>query len=432
MEQIITYQQAVAYLYSNLPMFQRVGTSAYKKDLTNTFALCAALGNPQRAFKSVHIAGTNGKGSTSHMLASIFQEAGYKTGLYTSPHLKDYTERIRINGVPVNQTFIVDFLNKVLPIIEAVKPSFFEITVAMAFEYFAQQKVDIAIVEVGLGGRLDSTNILTPDLSVITNIGWDHMDLLGDTLKKIAFEKAGIIKANIPVIVSQRQSEVEEVFMHQAELVDTTICYAEDFYTVNLKDEAYKGFTAYWNDEFFFECSDFPLGGNYQKWNLQGVLMAAEVLNEQGFLIPLSCIQRGVERVVVNTSLKGRWQTLQRNPLIICDTAHNKDGMEQVVKQLKTIAFRTLHMVIGMVKEKDATSVLSLLPKEARYYFCQAKIPRAESADVLASKARLLGLNGEVVQDVNEALTKAKEQASVEDVIFVGGSTFVVAEIHDL
>lgn len=432
MKRIETYQQAVEYLYSNLPMFQRVGAMAFKKDLTNTLTLCEALGNSHKKFKSIHVAGTNGKGSTSHMLASILQEGGYKTGLYTSPHLKDYTERIRVNGVTIEENFVVDFLNKLLPTVEAIKPSFFEITVALAFDYFAYQKVDIAIVEVGLGGRLDSTNVITPELSVITNIGWDHMDLLGDTLEKIATEKAGIIKPAVPVVISQRQSEIEEVFKHKAELEDTTLCFAEDFYQVKLRQPAFSGFTAYWNDEYFFETDHFPLGGAYQQWNVQGVLMAAELLNEQGFVLPVNIIRQGIEGVVTNTHLKGRWQKLGEQPLVLCDTGHNADGISHVVQQLKTLSYSTLHIVLGMVKEKDATSVFKLLPQHATYYFCQAKIPRAEDANVLAAKAEHFALRGVVISDVNEAIAEAKKNAKPDDVIFIGGSTFVVAEINEL
>jgi dihydrofolate synthase/folylpolyglutamate synthase len=433
MKRFESYPQAVEYLYSNLPMFQRVGAVAYKKDLTNTLALCQLLGNPQEKFKSVHIAGTNGKGSTSHMLASILQEAGYRTGLYTSPHLKDYTERIRVNGIPVTTAFVIDFLNRTHTLIESIKPSFFEITVAMAFEYFAHQQVDAAIIETGLGGRLDSTNVIQPLLSVITNIGWDHMDLLGDTLEKIAFEKAGIIKPHTPVVISERQSDVEFVFQEKASGMESEIYFAPDTYRVELKQEhAFAGWKAYRNKELMMELEQFQLGGRYQQKNIAGVLMAIEILQKSGLSISQPALQRGFEHVVSNTHLKGRWQKLGERPLIICDTGHNKDGVEQVVAQLKTIAYQKLHIVIGIVKDKDAGSVLALLPADAHYYFCQASIPRAEKAEVLAGTARAIGLNGDVVPGVNEAIQKAKENASPDDVIFIGGSTFVVAEIKDL
>lgn len=433
MPKIATYKEAVDYLYSNLPMFQRVGAVAYKKDLTNTLALCEALGDPQHKFKSVHIAGTNGKGSTSHMLASVLQEAGYKTGLYTSPHLKDFTERIRINGETVDQQFVITFINKIQDVIEEIKPSFFEITVVMAFDYFAQQGVEVAVIEVGLGGRLDSTNVITPELSLITNIGWDHMDLLGDSLDKIAYEKAGIIKNKVPVIISERQADIEEVFKHKAEGEEAPICFAEDFYEVVFNsDHGFDGFKVYWNKEFFFGLNTFPLGGIYQRNNVQGVLMAAEILNEQGFVIPLTALQSGLINIVNNTGLKGRWQKLSDKPLIICDTGHNKDGIQQVLKQLALLSYKKLHIVMGMVKGKDPEAVLSMMPKEATYYFCEAKIPRAEQAQVLAEQAKVFGLQGHVIPDVNEALATARLHAEDEDVIFIGGSTFVVAELSDL
>lgn len=433
MPTISTYSEAVDYLYSNLPMFQRVGSVAYKKDLTNTLALCEALNNPQHKFKSVHIAGTNGKGSTSHMLASVLQEAGYKTGLYTSPHLKDFTERIRINGATVDQEFVISFINKLQTVIQEIKPSFFEITVAMAFDYFAQQGVEVAVIEVGLGGRLDSTNVITPELSLITNIGWDHMDLLGDSLDKIAYEKAGIIKNKVPVIISERQADIEEVFKHKAEGEEAPICFAEDFYEVVLnKDHAFDGFKVYWNKEFFFAIDTFPLGGIYQRNNVQGVLMAVEILNEQGLVIPLTALQHGLINVVKNTGLRGRWQKLGDKPLIICDTGHNKDGIQQVLKQLALLSYKQLHIVMGMVKGKDPEAILAIMPKEATYYFCEANIPRAEHAQVLAEQAKAFGLQGHVIPDVNEALEMARSHAEEEDVIFVGGSTFVVAELNDL
>jgi dihydrofolate synthase / folylpolyglutamate synthase len=433
MKCIENYQQAVEYLYSNLPMFQRVGTVAYKKDLTNTLALCEALGNPHRKIKTIHVAGTNGKGSTSHMLASILQEAGYKTGLYTSPHLKDYTERVRVNGLAIEQEFVVAFLNRIIPTIEKVIPSFFEITVAMAFDYFATQQVDVAVIEVGLGGRLDSTNVITPELSIITNIGWDHMDMLGNTLQEIAFEKAGIIKPAVPVIISERQTETTEVFAYKAGLEDTSLCFAEDSYAVKLHgNNAFDGFTVYWNNELFFSMDTFPLGGLYQQKNIRGVLMAVEMLNEQGFVISLPNIKNGLQNVVVNTKLKGRWQQLGEKPLVICDTGHNKDGIELVMQQLQSLSYQYLHIVFGMVKEKDADSILKLLPKDAKYYFCEANIPRAASAVDVATKAKSIGLQGVVISDVNEALIEARRQAAKEDVIFIGGSTFVVAELNEL
>lgn len=410
-------------------MFQRVGASAYKADLTNTLALCEALGNPQRKFKSLHVAGTNGKGSTSHMLASILQSAGYKTGLHTSPHLKEFTERIRINGLDVSQKFVVDFTNRMKPHIEAIQPSFFEISVVMAFEYFASQQVDVAVIEVGLGGRLDSTNVITPVVSVITNIGYDHKDILGDTLEKIAGEKAGIIKPHVPVVVSERQAEVEKVFIEKAKHEGTELLFASDVYQATQSDNL---FEITKNDRVYVSTLSLPLKGNYQEKNLPGVLKAVDVLNENGFAISRKQLVMGLEKTVIQTGLKGRWQQLGNGPLMICDTGHNADGVRKVVEQIRQQKFGKLFMIWGMVKDKEPDEVLKLLPNEAYYYFCQASIPRAMEAAVLHQRAAAFGLSGEVEPDVNKAIEKAKRQASPDDFIFIGGSTFVVAEIENL
>jgi len=423
------YQQALDYLYANLPIFQRVGAVAYKKDLTNTIALCEVLGNPQRSFKTIHVAGTNGKGSTSHMLASILQSSGYKTGLYTSPHLKDFTERIKIDGKPVSQQFVVEFVNKIKPHIERIKPSFFEITVAMAFDYFAKQKIDLAVIEVGLGGRLDSTNVITPLVSVITNISYDHKDLLGDTLEKIGEEKAGIIKAGVPVVVSERQVEVEAVFLKKAKECGSEIYFAEDYYTVT---ECENKLDIIKDKNQFINQLSLPLKGAYQVKNLAGVLKAVDLIKAFGFDITFKSLVKGLENCADQTGLKGRWQKLGENPLIICDTGHNEAGVREVVKQLSQQEFTTLHMVWGMVKDKEVDEILKLLPVKAKYYFCQAKIPRALDVVVLQEKARQLGLSGEVIPDVNEALYQARQSAAPDDFIFIGGSTFVVAEIENL
>lgn len=426
-----SYEETLNYLYANLPMFQRVGAAALKPDLGNTIQLCQELGNPHLAFKSIHVAGTNGKGSTSHMLASVLQSAGYKTGLYTSPHLKSFTERIRVNGAEVSQAFVVDFVNKIQPAIEGIKPSFFEITVAMAFEYFAAQKVDVAVVEVGLGGRLDSTNVVTPEVSVITNIGWDHKDILGDTLEKIASEKAGIIKPEVPVVISEQQSEIDEVFIQKAFDEQAPIFFASDTYRTTLQED-HQTFDIYHRDKLVFESLDMPLKGYYQQQNLPGVLMTIDVLRSKGWQIPMEKVRHGLLHVVSQTNLKGRWQKLGSNPLIICDTGHNQDGIEVLLKQIKEQSFKHLHMVLGMVKDKDISTILSLLPKDATYYFCQANIPRAMEAKALQEQALIFGLYGEVIPDVNEAIQQAKENASQDDFIFIGGSTFVVAEIDGL
>lgn len=426
---LTTYQQTLRYLYQNLPMFQRVGAAAYKADLNNTLALCEALGNPQHAFRSIHVAGTNGKGSTSHMLASVLQSAGYKTGLYTSPHLKEFTERIRINGEEVSRAFVVDFVNRIKPHIEIIQPSFFEITVAMCFDYFRAQQADVAVIEVGLGGRLDSTNVITPVLSVITNIGSDHKDLLGDTLPKIASEKAGIIKDHIPVVISERQPLVENVFIEIAEAHHAPVVFASDEYTAS---QTINSFEVTKNDSLFISNLSLPLKGHYQAKNLAGVCKAIAVLQDQGFTITHDNLIHGLENVVAQTGLKGRWQQLGTDPLVICDTGHNVDGMRELVAQIRQQPYENLFMVIGMVKDKEPDDVLKLLPEDASYYFCQAAIPRAMDAAQLKDLASRFHLAGEVEPDVNEAIRKAKAKAGKNDFIFIGGSTFVVAEIDNL
>ncbi len=412
-------------------MFQRIGAAAFKKDLTNTIRLSEKLGDPHHKFKSIHIAGTNGKGSTSHMLASILQEAGYKTGLYTSPHLKSFTERIRVNGNEVSQKFVVDFVNRIRPAIEEIRPSFFEITVVMAFEYFVEQGVDVAVIETGLGGRLDSTNVITPVLSVITNIGWDHKDILGDTLEKIAGEKAGIIKKNIPVVISQRQRDIENVFIEKSKTENAELSFASDRYKVFRKNDR-AGITVESDGRVLFADIDLPLKGNYQFANVPGVLRSTEILNSNGFDLSLAQIKSGLEKVIINTRLKGRWQILGAKPLMICDTGHNIDGITAIVRQIETLEFEKLHFVFGVVKDKAVADILQALPHRATYYFCQAKLPRALEASVLAEKASHCGLHGVVVPDVNEAKAMALKNASENDLIFIGGSTFVVAELDEL
>jgi dihydrofolate synthase / folylpolyglutamate synthase len=422
-----TYSEAIAYLYKALPIFQRVGAVAYKADLTNTILLCDVLGNPQNKFKSIHVAGTNGKGSSSHMLAAVLQTAGYKTGLYTSPHLKEFTERIRINGAEIEQEFVVDFVQRIKPSIEKISPSFFEITVAMAFDYFAQRQVDVAVIEVGLGGRLDSTNVITPIVSLITNISWDHQELLGDTLPKIAFEKAGIIKRKVPVVVSERQAEVEEVFETKAKQMESNLLFASDKWKVEvLEDGRYLV-----DDGAVQSFYQLDLKGSYQKKNIAGVLAVVEILKKT-FSISDSHIQKALQSAASITGLKGRWQKLSEKPLMICDTGHNEGGVKEVVKQIAEQKFDHMFIVWGSVKDKDISKVLTLLPKTARYIFCQAKIPRALPAQDLKEKSRQFGLDGLVVEDVNEAIAKAKEMSGPEDFIFIGGSTFVVAEIEGL
>ncbi len=422
------YTETLTYLYQNLPMFQRIGSGAYKSDLTNTLALCEALGNPHYKFKSIHIAGTNGKGSSSHMLASILQGAGYKTGLYTSPHLKEFTERIRINGQEIDQEFVIDFVERIKPEIDKIRPSFFEITAAMAFDYFAHQQVDVAVIEVGLGGRLDSTNVITPVLSLITNISWDHMDLLGDTLVKIALEKAGIIKNEVPTVISERQAEIEHVFNQKASQSHSPITFATDHFKVTRESNGLYDID-YYNQH---RSLKLDLMGRYQAKNIAGVLASIEELRKIGFKITDQQIEDGLKEVMLRTGLRGRWQMIGEKPLIICDTGHNEGGMREIVQQIYETEYHHLHMVFGMVKDKDVSKVLDLLPKNATYYFCQASIPRALPADELRLKAEGFGLIGKVFNNVNEAIQSAKENSLPNDFIFVGGSTFVVAEIENL
>jgi len=424
----MNYADTLTYLYANLPMFQRVGAAAYNRDLTNTLALCEELGNPQKQFKCIHIAGTNGKGSSSHMLAAILQSAGYKTGLYTSPHLKEFTERIRINGIEITQEFIVDFVERIKPAIERIHPSFFEITVAMAFDYFNYEQIEIAVIETGLGGRLDSTNIIEPILSLITNISWDHKDLLGDTLSKIATEKAGIIKSNVPIIISERQAEVSDVFMSTAKDRNSRLLFAADSYEVKkLQDGVYEV-----QNGNATNCYELDLLGVYQAKNIKGVLAVVDELRRQGYKITNEQLAFGLRNITGLTGLKGRWQRLNDNPLTICDTGHNEAGIKEILTQISEIKFAKLHWVLGMVKDKDVSSILQLLPKDATYYFCQASIPRAMPAHELHERAQAVGLNGIVVQDVNAAIAQTRANSSKDDLIMIGGSTFVVAEIENL
>ena len=429
----MTYQETLDYLYQSLPMFQRVGDSAFKKDLSNTLALCAHLGNPEKKFKSIHVAGTNGKGSTSHSLAAILQASGYKTGLYTSPHLKSFTERIRINGKEIGEQEVVDFVAEQREFLEQLRPSFFEMTVGMAFWYFAKSAVDIAVIEVGMGGRLDSTNVILPELSIITNIGFDHQQYLGDTLPLIAGEKAGIIKSGAPVIISLTQEETTPVFLQKAQEMGASITFADQKYKVEKVGTESKGQANYQISENGKSFSlEFGLLGDYQKYNLPGILEAVNQLREKGWLIPEEALKKGLKEVASMTGLKGRWQILGENPTIIADTGHNEPGIREILAQLQTYSFEQLWMVIGMVQDKDVRKILELLPKDAQYVFCQASIPRAMPADILAQKAEEAGLKGKVIPSVNEALLFAQKNARRNDLIFVGGSTFVVAEIENL
>ena len=389
-------------------MYQRIGKAAYKTDLKNTIGLCKLLGNPEKKFRSIHIAGTNGKGSTSHMLSSILQEAGYKVGLYTSPHLKDFRERIKINGEMISEGEVVAFVDSYNQDFDRIQLSFFEWTVGLAFDYFASQKVDIAIIETGMGGRLDSTNVVIPEVSVITNIGLDHTQFLGDTLSKIAIEKAGIIKAGIPVIIGEHQKEIEQIFISKAKLLKCRIEFASDCPSLN------------------YDCD---LKGAYQKANVKTAVVATRRLVECGWRITDQNIKDGLTKVVKNTGLMGRWQIINEKPLSICDTGHNESGIKYVVDQLDTLSYKKLHIVLGMVSDKSIENILALLPKEAIYYFCKVNLPRAFDTGLLKKQAQLYGLVGENYDSVLSAYNSALQNADKEDMIFIGGSTFVVAEV---
>jgi dihydrofolate synthase/folylpolyglutamate synthase len=402
------YSQTVEWMFQQLPMYQSVGTSAFKKNLTNIILFAQVLGNPHNNFKSIHIAGTNGKGSTSHMLASILQEANYKVGLYTSPHLKDFRERIKINGKEISEVEVIDFISRNKGFLEENKLSFFEMSVGMALDYFSKQKVDIAIIEVGLGGRLDSTNIITPVLSVITNIGLDHTQMLGNSLEEIAYEKAGIIKPGIPVIIGETQPETTPVFMEIADKMDAEISFSEDFPTTNLTSD---------------------LKGNYQKHNIQTVTTAIEKLTKDGWKISGDDVYNGLQKVRVNTGLRGRWDVLQANPMVICDTAHNKEGLRYVFDQLKEEKYEKLHIVLGVVSDKDLGSILPLFPKTATYYFCKPNIPRGMDQFELQRRCLDSGLHGESYDSVKAAFDSALKNSTKNDLIFIGGSNFVVAEV---
>ena len=430
----MTYQQTIDYLYSQLPMFSRIGSAAYKKDLHNTIELCNALDNPEKKFKSIHIAGTNGKGSTSHILAAMLQQAGYKTGLYTSPHLKDFRERIKLNGEMISKDFVVDFVERTKQLSESIEPSFFELTVAMAYDFFAREKVDIAVIETGLGGRLDSTNIITPLLSIITNIGYDHMDILGDTLEEIAFEKAGIIKPGVPVVIGEYTDVTKPIFIKKAKETNSSIYFANDEYSVsNISSSAYQlncDVTDVSNN-----CTEnftLDLNGLYQTKNLQTVLCAEGILMQHGFNISNEAEKYALANTKKLTGLHGRWDVIAEQPMIVLDVAHNEDGIKQVLKQLSVIGdqFDSLHIVTGMVKDKEIEKVLRLLPKDATYYFTNAHIPRALPAAELQQKAASHQLTGNIFDDVNEAIDNAKQKASAKDLILVCGSVFLVGEVR--
>lgn len=428
------YSATLEFLFSRLPMFQRIGPSAYKDNLDNTVLLDDFYGNPHRKFKTIHVAGTNGKGSVSHMLAAVLQASGYKTGLYTSPHLKDFRERIRINGEMISTDDVVDWVKnfRINNELWNVEPSFFELTVAMAFDYFAKEKVDIAVVEVGLGGRLDSTNIITPEVSIITNIGLDHTALLGESLEKIALEKAGIIKAGIPVVIGTTQIETKKVFEEVAALKLAPLFFADQEYAIGYGLTDLEGnplLSVNKNGNRLYNQLKLDLKGTYQQLNLPAVLKTVELLREMGWKITDKDLLRGLANARKMTGLMGRWQVLGYNPLLVCDTAHNAEGMELVVQQITQTPYEKLHFVLGLVKDKDPEKLLALLPKEAAYYFTKASIPRAMDEKQLARLAADFGLTGLSYSSVLKAFDTARSRAGKNDMVFVGGSTFVVAEI---
>ena len=428
---IMTYQETLEWMFNKLPMYQRIGAAAYKADLNNTIQLLDLLDNPHNSFKSVHVAGTNGKGSVSHTLASVFQEAGYKTGLYTSPHLRDFRERIRINGEMIPEENVVQFIDTYKDKFEAMELSFFEMTVGMAFDYFRNEKVDIAIVEVGMGGRLDSTNLITPELSVITNIDFDHMKFLGDTRAKIAYEKAGIIKPGIPVVIGETLPETEQVFIDKAKECGSPIYFADQIFDcdkIYFESFTEQKFDVWKNSELYMEALEIPLMGNYQQKNLTTVMCAIDLLRDK-FNLSDDDIRDGIGKVIRNTHLMGRWQILCKDPLTIADTGHNVAGITEVVRQLAEMHYGKLHFVLGMVNDKDIDSVLQLLPRGAEYYFCKADIPRGLDANILAEKAFDMGLRGQVFESVSHAYRSAVNNARFGDVVFIGGSNFTVAEV---
>lgn len=425
----MNYQETVSYLYSVLPMFSRTGSDAIKKDLTNTRLLCEKLGNPQHRFKTIHVAGTNGKGSVSHMLASVLQQNGYTTGLYTSPHLYDFRERIKINGTVVSEEFVIEFTRNIQPLIDTIQPSFFEITVAMAFDYFAKQGVDIAVIETGLGGRLDSTNIVTPEISVITNIGMDHMNILGNTIEEIAFEKAGIIKTNTPVVVGESHPDTERIFIETAHAQNAPLTFADkemycdEFYYSNHKLQV----TVVEKEQK--SIYELDLTGFYQIKNLVTVLMALKQLKKTGWAVDSNKTATALSNTKKITGLHGRWELIHTHPQVILDVGHNKDGIRQIVEQIELTDYQHLHVIIGMVKDKDIKAVLQLLPREATFYFTRAQIPRALPEAELAELAQESGLRGKTYAQVNLALREALQKAGKNDLILICGSVFLIAEV---
>lgn len=422
----MTYSETINYLFNSTPLFQNVGKDAYKEGLENTRLLDEHFGHPHRKFKTIHVAGTNGKGSCSHTLAAILQSAGYKVGLYTSPHLVDFRERIRVNGTPVSEQYVIDFVEQHRTFFEPLHPSFFELTTAMAFNYFAESQVDVAVIEVGLGGRLDCTNIITPDLCIITNISFDHVQFLGDTLAKIASEKAGIIKPGIPVVIGETTPETKPVFAQKAVQEGAPIRFAEEEQIV-ISSLPKDGKNYYWTKDY--PHLEGELGGLCQTKNTNTILCTVRILQSIGYEIKESHVREGFAHVCSLTGLKGRWQILQKSPMMVCDTGHNKGGIRYIVEQLSVQKYRRLHIVMGMVNDKDITGVLAMLPREATYYFTKASVSRALDEHEVQRLAGEAGLKGDTYPTVSEAVQAAKEAATAEDFIFIGGSTFIVADL---
>lgn len=422
----MTYEQTIEYLFNCAPAFQQVGSSAYKEGLSNTLLLDEHFGHPHRSYRTIHVAGTNGKGSTSHTLAAILQAAGYKVGLYTSPHLIDFRERIRVNGTPASKEFVIDFVEKERHFFEPLQPSFFELTTAMALLYFAKEKVDVAIIEVGLGGRLDCTNIIMPDACIITNISPDHTQFLGNTLEKIAFEKAGIMKRGIPAIIGETTPETKEVFLSHAAAMETPLHFAEEkkpLICATPADEGYEYTTTIYGN------IKGELGGEYQIKNTNTILTAIGILKEKGYKIDGKAIQEGFRNVTSLTGLMGRWQKVGENPRTVCDAGHNIGGIGYIVEQLKKQKCRQLRIIFGMVNDKDISSVLAMMPKDAAYYFTQASVARALPCRELKKQASTYGLEGCCYNNVSEALKTAYREADKDDFIFIGGSCFIVADL---
>lgn len=431
----MNYEHVIEFMFKSLPIYQRVGAAAYKANLNNTLLLDDAFGQPHKKFKTIHVAGTNGKGSVSHSLASILQEAGYKTGLYTSPHLVDYRERIKVNGKIIDKNFVSDFINSNIKLIKEITPSFFEMSVALAFKYFETKKIDIAVVEVGMGGRLDSTNIINPQLSIITNIGLDHPQFLGNTLAQIAHEKAGIIKKETPVVIGEEHEETKPVFINKAKELKSNLSFASKNFSCKIIEQDFefsKNFSKYKVENKIDMTSfylNFALSGKYQEKNLATILETVEQLKKLGLHITNENVKQGLLKVVKNTGLRGRWEIVNSKPLVICDTGHNKEGLSFTIPQLLSYKYNKLKIIVGFVNDKTIDEILKLFPKNADYYFTKAQIPRALDEKLLSEKAKLHGLNGKIVENVALAYQLALKESIENDLIFVGGSTFVVGDL---